>query len=361
MKKTIACLCLFIICLTSIAVAAPTYYNYKKEAFSGPTQINFTSLDMKNLKEVELTFVGMEYNAQGFADFIALDKPVTLYASCSTDLRVRYKNRPSYEYDAVINKKDIHFKAKNYFYWNSYLQLMLLPDKKHDTNLRCKFNGIENTLSSYIVEKAANAADSRTFKFIKRVPNKVESQNFVLASTLKEIPAPLKYCASNLMCCTYNIHFGSAKPLFKKRGNPNEVKDVTITFFAAIKSLSFNDGNKITYTTAPRPKNVVVVKAEPVVKAANKKNTSKSKVKPASKSKTPAKGKNTQTAPATAKSGDKKSSIDAKELAPRTDAELDDDLVAEVIFISGAENSLKDESSIAPRTDSQLDDDLVGD
>ena len=163
------------------------------------------------------------------------------------------------------------------------------------------------------------------------------------------------------MCCTYNIHFGSAKPLFKKRGNPNEVKDVTITFFAAIKSLSFNDGNKITYTTAPRPKNVVVVKAEPVVKAANKKNTSKSKVKPASKPKTPAKGKNNQTTAATAKSGDKQSSIDAKELAPRTDAELDDDLVAEVIFISGAENSLKDESSIAPRTDSQLDDDLVGD
>ena len=360
MKKTLFLIGILILGLSELVSADSVHYNYKKEAYSGPVQINFTSLEMKNLSEVKLSFVGMEFNAQGFADFIPIDKPVTLYASCSTDLRVRYKNRPAYEYDTVINKKDVHFKAKNYFYWNSYLQLMLLPDKKHGAYLRCKFNGIENTLSSYIVEKAASAEDSRTFKFIKRDPNKVESLNFVLASTLKEIPAPLKYCASNLMCCTYNIHFGSAKPLFKKKGNPNEVKDIAITFFAAIESLTFNDGTKITYTTAPRPKKEVVVKAEPV-KADNKKNTSKPKTKPASKAKTAQKGKNNKATAITAKSENKQTSINAKELAPRTDAELDDDLVAEVIFVTGAENSLKDESSIAPRTDSQLDDDLVGD
>ncbi len=358
MKKVITAVFLLLFS-SNCLFAASTFYNYKKEAFSGPTQINFTSLDMKNLNEVKLTFVGMEFNAQGFADFVALDKPVTLYASCSTDLRVRYKNRPSYEYDTTINKKDVHFKAKNYFYWNSYLQLMLLPDKKHGSKLRCKFNGIENTLSSYIVEKAAAKENSRTFKYIKRITNKVESLDFALASNLKDIPAPLKYCASNLMYCTYNVHFGSGKPLFGK-GKANEVKEVSVTFFAAIQSLEFNDGNKITYTTAPRPKNVVVVKAEPVVKANNKKNT-KSKAKPSSKSKSSPKGKNNQKPVEKSKSDNKSDSLKADEIAPRTDAELDDDLVAEVIFVTGAENSLKNESSIAPRTDSQLDDDLVGD
>ena len=236
MKKIISILCL-LIGISSMVSAAPVYYNYKKEAFKGPGQINFSSLDMKNLKEVELTFVGMEFNSQGWADFVSLDKPVTLYASCSTDLRVRYKNRPSYEYDTKINKKDVHFKAKNYFYWNSYLQLLLLPDKKHATKLRCKFNGIENTLSSYIIEKESKE-NSRTFKFIKRITNKVESLDFALAADLKDIPAPLKYCETNLVYCKYNVHFGSGKPLFGK-GNPNEVKDVTVTFFAAIHSFLF--------------------------------------------------------------------------------------------------------------------------
>ena len=354
MKKIIIFLCC-LICFSSAVFAAPTHYNYKKEAFTGPSQINFSSLDMKNLKEVELTFVGMEFNSQGWADFVPLDKPVTLYASCSTDLRVRYKNRPSYEYDTKINKKDVHFKAKNYFYWNSYLQLLLLPDKKHATKLRCKFNGIENTLSSYIVEKAASKEDSRTFKYIKRVNNKVESLDYVLASDLKEVPSPIRYCADNLVCCKYNVHFGSGKPLFGK-GKANEVKDVTVTFYAAIKSMLFADETKVTFKMASKPKMVAAAKKETKTKESSKKNTqkSKAKVKPTPKAKTTPKGKTTPEAKTDS------STLSSKDLAPRTDAELDDDLVAEVIFVTGAENSLKDESSIAPRTDSQLDDDLVG-
>ena len=352
-----------VLLLTSHVVSADsTYYNYKKESVKGNSQINFSKIDMKNLTEVNLTFVGMEFCAQGFADFVELDKPVTLYASCSTDLRVRYKNRPKYEYDAKINKKDVHFKAKNYFYWNSYLQLLLLPDKKHATKLRCKFNGIENTLSSYIVENAASKEDSRTFKFIKRLTDKVESLDFALAKDLGEIPAKLSYCSDNLVACKYNIHFGSAKPLFKKRGNPNEVKDITITFYAVIHSIKCSDGNVTTYKTAPKP--VAVAKVENKAKEKGKKETQKSKAKSNSKAKTGSKNKavpQPRGVSAEKTKPESSSALSGKELAPRTDAELDDDLVAEVIFVTGAENSLKDESSIAPRTDSQLDDDLVGD
>ena len=363
MKKIIIFLCCFI-CFSSAVFSAPTYYNYKKETINKPSQINFSNIDMKNLTEVNLTFVGMEFSAQGFADFVELDKPVTLYASCSTDLRVRYKNRPSYEYDTKINKKDVHFKAKNYFYWNSYLQLILLPDKKHATKLRCKFNGIENTLSSYIVEKADSKEDSRTFKFIKRLTDKVESLDFSLVKELGEIPAKLSYCSDNLVACKYNIHFGSAKPLFKKRGNPNEVKDITVTFFAVIHSIKCSDGSVTTYKTAPKP--IPAAKVENKAKKTGKKETQKSKSKSKSKNKAKPASKNKTTTEAKGAAAEKTKSesstaLPGKELAPRTDAELDDDLVAEVIFVTGAENSLKDESSIAPRTDSQLDDDLVAD
>ncbi len=361
MKKIII-LCFLICLVSSVVYTAPVYYNYKKEAFKGDSQINFSKIDMKNINEVNLTFVGMEFNAQGWADFIALDKPVTLYASCSTDLRVRYKNRPSYEYDAKINKKDIHFKAKNYFYWNSYLQLMLLPDKKHATNLRCKFNGIENTLSSYIVEKADAKDDSRTFKFIKRVTNKVESLDFSLAKDLNEIPSKLEYCSSNLVACRYNVHFGSAKPLFKKRGNPNEIKDVTVTFYATIQSVKSSDGNIINFKTAPKPNDIQVIKTTPTTKQKNtnkKKNITKNK--PVAKPNSKAENKITVTNSTNRTNSDINSaSIVNTELAPRTDDELDEDLGAEVIFVSGPENSLKDERSIAPRTDSELDNDLVG-
>ena len=363
MKKIIFFLCSFI-CFSSAVFAAPTYFNYKKEAFTGSSQINFAGLDMKNLKEVELTFVGMEFNAQGFADFVAIDKPVTLYASCSTDLRVRYKNRPSYEYDTIVNKKEVHFNAKNYFYWNSYLQLKLLPDRKHGTKLRCKFNGIENTLSSYIIEKAADKENSRTFKFLNRVKNRSESLDFYPVSDFKEIPAPLKYCASNLMCCRFNVHFGSGKPLFGK-GKPNEVKDVTITFFATIQALNFNDDSKVTYKTEPKPmhKEVVVVaeKTETKDKTDNKKNASKKKSKGKTKATSKTKTADEAKSVSEVKTETASAGLSGKELAPRTDAELDDDLVAEVVFVTGAENSLINESSIAPRTDSQLDDDLVGD
>ena len=364
MKKIFLFLCCFI-CFSSTVFAGPTYYNYKKEAFTGTSKINFSTLDMKNLKEVELTFVGMEFNSQGWADFVSLDKPVTLYASCSTDLRVRYKNRPSYEYDTKLNKKDVHFKAKNYFYWNSYLQLLLLPDKKHATKLRCKFNGIENTLSSYIVEKAASKEDSRTFKYIKRVNNKVESLDYVLVSDLKEVPASIRYCADNLVCCRYNVHFGSGKPLFGK-GKANEVKDVTVTFYATVQSLLFADDTKVTFKTAPKPKKEAVAKkVDNKAKKDDKKAPAKSNGRAASKKNVPAKSKSTSevkgktvNSEASVKS-DSKVSLSNAEIAPRTDSELDDDLGAEVIFVTGAENSLKDERSIAPRTDSELDADLV--
>ena len=369
MKKIIVAV-MMLVFTSHIIYAASTHYNFKKEAYSGTSQINFAALDMKNIKEVELTFVGMEFNSQGWADFVPLNKPVTLYASCSTDLRVRYKNRPSYEYDTKINKKDVHFKAKNYFYWNSYLQLVLLQDKKHASKLRCKFNGIENSLSSYIVEKASSKDDSRTFKYIKRVKNKVETLDYVLVSDLKEVPVPIKYCADNLVCCKYNVHFGSGKPLFGK-GKANEVKDVTVTFYATIQSMLFADENKVTFKTAPKPKNeMVVLKSSNKSNTANKKTISKPKTKTktsqkknvATKSKTTTEIKGKSNLSETSSKSDISSAvITEKELAPRTDAELDDDLVAEVIFVTGAENSLKDESSIAPRTDSQLDDDLVGD
>ena len=353
MKKIIILLC-FCVYFSSLLVAAPIHYNYKKEAIKGNSQIDFSKIDMKNISEVKMTFVGMEFNSQGWADFIALNKSVILTASNSIDLRFRYKNRPSYEYDTKINKKDVHFKAKNYFYLSSYLQLMLVPDKKNGNKLRCKFNSIENNLSSYIVEKAAIKDNSRTFKFIKRLPNKTESLDFSLAKDLNEIPAKLSYCASNLVFCKYNVHFGSAKPLFGK-GNPNEVKDVTITFFATIQSIKSSDGSIVTYKTNPRPKSVQVAKTT------NKKNTGKKKTSQKPITKPLTKQKNTtdkNKAVATSKVNSE--SVINSELAPRTDDELDDDLGAEVIFASGPENSLKDERSIAPRTDSELDNDLVG-
>ncbi|MBP5468402.1 MAG: hypothetical protein J6Z11_04075, partial [Candidatus Riflebacteria bacterium] len=254
----------------------------------------------------------------------------------------------------------------NYFYWNSYLQLILLPDKKHATKLRCKFNGIENTLSSYIVEKAASQENSRTFKYIKRVKNKVESLDFTPISEIKEVPGPLKYCADNLVCCKYNIHFGSGKPLFGK-GKANEVKDVTVTFFATIQSMLFIDEKRVSFKTAPKPKNdVVVAKVNNKVEANHKKAQAKSKAKTATKKNTSTKSKNTAEVNAKSEKTEVKTkqnissaTIIDKELAPRTDEELDDDLGAEVLFVTGAENSLKDERSIAPRTDSELDADLV--
>ncbi len=239
---------------------------------------------------------------------------------------------------------------------------MLLPDKKHASKLRCKFNGIENTLSSYIVEKAEPKENSRTFKYIKRVKNKVESLDFLLAQDLKEIPAQLKYCASNLVYCKYNVHFGSGKPLFGK-GKANEVKDVTVTFFAAIESIKSSDGNLATYKTAPRPKTIEIA-AKPTVnnKNTDKKaavtNTKKAALKKAAASKTPKSKVDNSPKANTNKDINSATIVDA-DLAPRTDSELDDDLVAEVIFVTGAENSLKDERSIAPRTDSELDADLV--
>lgn len=352
MKKIIVLL-VFLFCISSMIVAAPVHCNYKKEAVKGNSQIDFSKIDLKNVSEINMTFVGMEFNAQGWADFVPLDKTVTLNASNSIDLRFRYKNRPSYEYDTKINKKDIHFKAKNYFYLSSYLQIMLVPDKKNAAKLRCKFNGIDNFLSSYIVEKAATKEDSRNFKYIKRIKNKIETLDLSLANDLKEIPTKLSYCKSNLVFSKYNIHFGSAKPLFGK-GNPNEVKDVTITFFAAIHSIKTLDGNIIKYKTNPRPKYAQATKASNKKNASKKKTSTKSAVKPTAKSST---GTNNK---AVDKNDTASISKVTTNLAPRTDDELDDDLGAEVIFASGPENSLKDERSIAPRTDSELDSDLVG-
>lgn len=358
MKKIIIFLC-FCVCFSSLLVAAPVHYNYKKEAVKGNSQIDFSKIDMKNISEVKMTFVGMEFNSQGWADFVPLDKTVNLTASNSIDLRFRYKNRPSYEYDTKINKKDIHFKAKNYFYLSSYLQIKLVPDKKNGTKLRCNFNGIENKLSSYIVEKAAIKENSRTFKYLKRLGNKAESLDFSLAKDLKEIPAKLSYCKSNLVFCKYNMHFGSAKPLFGK-GNPNEVKDVTITFFAALHSIKTSDGNIIKYKTNPRPKYAQATKSTNK-KSVSKKKTAQTAQKTITK---PATGTNNKTTTGTNKvAADAKVNSEANinsELAPRSDDELNDDLGAEVIFASGPENSLKDERSIAPRTDNELDSDLGG-
>ena len=347
--------------------SAPCYYNYKKEAPQKKSQISFTNLDMKKLTEVEMTFVGMEFLAQGWSDFVSLNKPVTLYASASTDLRVKYKNRPSYEYDTKIKNKPVHFKAKNYFYWTSYFQILLAPDKKYGTKLRSRFNGIENTLSSYIVEKESKE-NSRTFKFNKRITDKKETIDAVIASEQPEIPANLKYCSDNLVLFKYNIHFGSGKPLFG-RGNPNEVKDVTVTLYATLQSLTFADGNKVTYKTAPKPK---IVKPANKASAKNKKSTAKNKGakskakvknnKPSkSASKPVSKTASTTTSKTNVEEEKETATLSASEIAPRSDAELDDDLGAEVVFVTGAENSLKSASSIAPRTDSQLDDDLVED
>ena len=362
MKKVIITLLFIFVAMNSL-FADSVYYNYKKEPVNQKSQLDFSNLDMKTLSEAELTFVGMEFKAQGWADFVSLDKPVVLYASCSTDLRARYKNRPSYEYDTTLNKKDVHLKAKNYFYWNTYLQLLLLPDKKHGTNLRCKFNGIENTLSSYIVEREGIKV-ARTFKFIKRIKDKAESLDFNRVTDLKEVPAPLKYCADNLVCCTYNIHFAAGKQLFrKKKENPNEIKDLDITFYATVQALNFSDGKKVSYKTAAKPKNEVKAKTETKAVSqpiAASKNTSKKKAVSKSKTTTKTNQKSDTKKTEVAKTTEKQSVV-AKELAPRTDAELDDDLVAEVLFVTGPENSLKDESSIAPRTDAELDDDLVGD
>ena len=110
MKRIIVAVIMMIF-TSHIINAASTHFNYKKETYTGASQIKFDALDMKNIKEAEITFVGMEFNSQGWADFVPLNKPVTLYASCSTDLRVRYKNRPSYEYDTKVNKKEIFAKT----------------------------------------------------------------------------------------------------------------------------------------------------------------------------------------------------------------------------------------------------------
>ncbi len=332
--------------LTQIIFADTDFCNYKKEAPQKNSQINLSVLDMKNLTEVNMTFVGLEFNAQGWADFVSLDKNVVLYASSSTDLRVKYKNRPSYEYDATINKKNVHLKAKNYFYWTSYFQIILAPDKKYGSKLRSKFNGIESTLSSYIVEKGET---DRTFKFNKRVTNKKETIDAILANELSEIPTALKYCSDNLIVFKYNIHFGSGKPLFGK-GKANEVKDVTITLFATLHSLAFADGTKVSFKTAEKPKIVEAVKPKENTNAANKK--SKTKAKPNKKSAS----KNT----GSSKAEKTQNSAVNNELAPRSDAELDDDLGAEVVFITGAADSLKYDSASAPRKDSELDEDLGG-
>ena len=182
---------------------------------------------------------------------------------------------------------------------------------------------------------------------------------------MKEIPANLKYCASNLVYSKYNVHFGSGKPLFGK-GKANEVKDVTVTFFATIESIKSSDGNLANYKTAPRPKAIqVATKPKEKNRQGNKKPA---KAKTNSKKTSPQKGsaqKSNKTieeslpiATTNPESINSATIIDS-ELAPRTDNELDDDLGAEVIFVTGAENSLKNESSIAPRTDSELDADLI--
>lgn len=356
--KRLALVLSFFIGITQLLLAEPFYYNYKKEAPIKPSQINFYGLDMKNLTEVDMTFVGLSFNAQGWSDFVSLDKQVVLYASSSTDLRVKYKNRPTYEYDGIINNQAVHLNAKNYFYWTSYFQILLVPDKKYGAKLRSKFNGIENTLSSYIVEKGN---PGRTFKFNKRVTDKKETVDAIVASDLPEIPAPLKYCSDNLIMFPYNIHFGSGKQLFRKGKNnkPNEVKDVYITLYATLHSLTFADGTKVSYKTAEKPKPMAMAplpenKSNATNTKSKSKNKSKSKAKAKSSTKTASKN-TTQKAEET-----QTTSLSASELAPRSDSELDDDLGAEVVFITGAEDSLKNASSFAPRTDSELNDDLGG-
>lgn len=347
MKKIILFLFVFV-SLTQILFADSDFCNYKKEAPQKNSQINLSALDMKNLTEVNMTFVGLEFNAQGWADFVSLDKNVVLYASSSTDLRVKYKNRPSYEYDATINKKNVHLKAKNYFYWTSYFQIILAPDKKYGSKLRSKFNGIESTLSSYIVEKGET---DRTFKFNKRVTNRKETIDATLANELSEIPAALKYCSDNLIMFKYNIHFGSGKPLFGK-GKANEVKDVTITLYATLHSLAFADGTRASYKTADKPK--VVEAAQPKVN----KNTANTKNKSKSKSKSGKKAVSNKTADK--KTETTQNTAISDNLAPRSDSELDDDLGAEVVFITGTADSLKYDSTSAPRSDSELNNDLGG-
>lgn len=347
--KKIALVLLALIGFAQVLLADTTYYNYKKEAPDKKSQISLSGLDMKNLTEVKMTFVGLEFNAQGWADFVAIEKPVVLYASCSTDLRVKYKNRPSYEYDSTINNKAVHLKAKNYFYWQSYFQIVLAPDKKYGSKLRSKFNGIENTLSSYIVEKGDPA---RTFKFNKRVENRKETIDATIGSELPEIPSALKYCSDNLIMFKYNIHFGSGKPLFGK-GKPNEVKDVTITLYATLHSLTFADGAQVSYKTAEKPKMVESVKTAETKNTNNSKNKSKSKAKAKSNGKTASKNTVAQT-----KDEVQNNSAASDILGPRTDSELDDDLGAEVVFVTGAADSLKYDTTSAPRKDSELADDL---
>lgn len=338
--------------LSQVLLADTTHCNYKKEAPDKKSQINLSALEMKNLTEVDMTFVGLEFNAQGWADFVPIEKNVVLYASSSTDLRVKYKNRPSYEYDSTINNKTVHLKAKNYFYWQSYFQIVLAPDKKYGSKLRSKFNGIENTLSSYIVEKGD---PGRTFKFNKRVKDRKETIDATIASELSSIPAALKYCSSNLIMFKYNIHFGSGKPLFGK-GKPNEVKDVTITLYATLHSLTFADGTKASYKTAEKPKVVAAIKPE--VKTTDTKSKPKTKTK--SKSKGKASSKTASKNTTAQKAEETQNTTDTNVLGPRSDNELDDDLGAEVVFVTGAADSLKYDSTSAPRKDSELDDDLGG-
>ena len=129
----------------------------------------------------------------------------------------------------------------------------------------------------------------------------------------------------------------------------------------------FADGNKVTYKIAPRPKkDVVIAKVNSKVEPNNKKTQAKSKAKVTTKKNISAKSNNISGSKTKQENTEVKTKQDissatiiAKELAPRTDEELDDDLGAEVLFVTGAENSLKDERSIAPRTDSELDADLV--
>ena len=340
--------------MTQILLADSVYYNYKKESPLKNSQINLSSLDMKNLTEVDMTFVGLEFNAQGWADFVSIEKPVVLYASSSTDLRVKYKNRPSYEYDSTINNKAVHLKAKNYFYWQSYFQIVLAPDKKYGSKLRSKFNGIENTLSSYIVEKGDPA---RTFKFNKRVENRKETIDATIASELPEIPSALKYCSDNLIMFKYNIHFGSGKPLFG-RGKSNEVKEVVITLYAVLHSLTFANGTKVSYKTAEKPKVVENIKT---TETKNTKNKSKFKSKSKGKSKSKSNNKTaSKNAVAQTKEEIQDSSAVSDILGPRTDSELDDDLGAEVVFVTGAADSLKYDTTSAPRSDSELNSDLGG-
>ena len=84
---------------------------------------------------------------------------------------------------------------------------------------------------------------------------------------------------------------------------------------------------------------------------------SKSKAKPKAKAKSNGKTASKNTVAQT-KDEVQNNSAASDILGPRTDSELDDDLGAEVVFVTGAADSLKYDTTSAPRKDSELADDL---